>query len=166
MFARRAFPPALPRLISPALPRLILVISLLVLAEGCEPAPAQEAPGQVALEFVNAMRRVHGDVEAGKAVYNLMWQPARKNLEERARRASALSGRELHPGELVVPSWFALHLIPENYDERIDGEWAQVTLVDASGQSSIARLVLEEGKWKVALELPALTAIRSRLSDE
>ncbi len=133
---------------------------------GCEPAPTQEVPGRVALEFVNAMRRVHGDLEAGKAAYNLMWQPARKNLEERARRASALSGRELHPGELIVPSWFALRLIPESYEERIDGEWAQVTLTDASGQSSNARLVLEEGKWKVALELPALSAIRSRIDDE
>jgi hypothetical protein len=149
---------------SPTVPRLILLSSLVIC--GCEPAPTQEVPGRVALEFVSAMRRVHGDVEAGKAAYNLMWQPARKNLEERARRASALSGRELHPGELIVPSWFALRLMPESYEEHIDGEWAQVTVTDAGGQASIARLVLEEGKWKVALELPALSAIRSRVDGE
>ncbi|HXS15624.1 MAG TPA: hypothetical protein VN764_00460 [Polyangiaceae bacterium] len=164
MFARVWPPRQLPRLIALQLGGLVALASLLVL--GCEPAPTQEVPGRVALEFVSAMRRVHGDVEAGKAAYQLMWQPARKNLEERARRASALSGRELHPGELIVPSWFALRLIPESYEERIDGQWAQVTLTDGGGQSSVARLVLEEGKWKVALELPALTAIRSRVDEQ
>lgn len=108
------------------------------------------------------MRRLHGDVGSSKVAYNLMWEPARKNLRERARRASALSGRELHPGELIVPSWFAMRLIPESYEQRIDGAWAQVTLFDAAGQSSVARMVNEDGQWKVALELPPLSPIRSR----
>ena len=132
------------------------------LALGCQKTTGDQAPGAVALNFVGAMRRLHGDVESGKLAYNLMWEPARKNLRERARRASALSGRELHPGELIVPSWFAMRLIPESYEQRIDGSWAQVTLFDAAGQSSIARLVNEEGQWKVALELPPLSPIRSR----
>jgi hypothetical protein len=129
---------------------------------GCDKEPEAERPGVVALGFVSAMRRVHGNPESGKQAYGVLWEPARKNLQERARRASALSGRELHPGELIVPSWFALHLIPERFEERIEGNWAQVTLFDAAGQSSSSRLVLEEGKWKVALELPPLSAIRSR----
>lgn len=135
------------------------------LALSCQKAQGDQAPGAVALSFVSAMRRLHGDVDSAKVAYNLMWEPARKNLRERARRASALSGRELHPGELIVPSWFAMRLIPESYEQRIDGAWAQVTLFDASGHSSIARLVNEEGKWKVALELPPLSPIRSRDSE-
>ncbi len=135
---------------------------LLLSSLACEKETQEEAPGAVALGFVAAMRRVHGDLEASKRAYDYLWEPARKNLKERARRASALSGRELHPGELIVPSWFALHLIPESFEQRIDGKWAQVIIFDAAGESSTARLVEEEGKWKVALELPPLSPIRVR----
>ncbi len=141
-----------------------LLVALLNL--GCEKESRDEAPGAVAMDFVRAMRRVHGHVDAARQAYDFLWEPARKNLKERARRASALSGRELHPGELIVPSWFALHLIPERYEQRIDGGWAQVNLIDAAGQSSTARLVNEEGKWKIALELPPLSPIRSRGASE
>lgn len=143
---------------------VFLLLSLAAL--GCEKEPEDIAPGAVALNFVQAMRRVHGDVEAARRAYEFLWEPARKNLQERARRASALSGRELHPGELIVPSWFALHLIPERYEQQIEGSWAQVTLFDAAGQSRTARLVQEEGQWKVALELPPLSPIRSREASE
>lgn len=146
------------------LERMVCTGALGLLA--CQSAPQDEGPGRVAWEFVMAMRRVHGDLEEGKTAYNMMWEPARKNLQERARRASALSGRELHPSEVIVPSWFALHLIPESYEERVDGNWAHVTLLDPAGHSSTARLVVEEGKWKVALELPPLAAIRSRIEEQ
>lgn len=108
------------------------------------------------------MRQVHGDSEAGERVVSLIWKPARTNLKERARRASALSGRELSEGEMLAPSWFALRLAPERTAERIDGEWAEVTLFGRTGEQAVARCVREEGAWKVALELPPLAPIRHR----
>ncbi len=117
-------------------------------------------PAVVVSEWIAKMRQVHGDEQAGRDVVGLLWKPARDNLKERARRASALSGRELSPGELIAPSWFALHLVPERTEQRIDGEWAEVTLTSAAGESVKARCIQEEGDWKVALELPPLAPIR------
>jgi len=128
----------------------------------CEKEEAASGPEDVMAEFVAKMRQVHGSTEAGERAFDLMWKPARDNLRERARRASALSGRELAPGELVVPSWFALYVQPDHMDARIDGEWAEVTVFDSAGKSVVTRCKLEEDGWKVALELPPLAAIRHR----
>jgi hypothetical protein len=125
-----------------------------------------EGPAEVLKQFILAMRGVHGESEAGQAVVELLWSPAVSNLEERARRASALSGRELLPGELIVPSWFALHLSPDRLDVRLDGDWAEVTVSDSSGASIQTRCKKEEGGWKVALELPPLAPIRAREEGE
>lgn len=114
------------------------------------------------IEFVSSMRRVHGDALTADAVVDLLWEPARENLKERARRASALSGRELSPGEMIVPSWFALHLSPERVLARMDDDWAEVTVIGSSEESIQLRCVQEEGKWRVALELPPLAPIRHR----
>lgn len=128
----------------------------------CQKEEAPLGPSGVVAAWISQMRQVHGEDAAGKEVVELLWKPARENLRERARRASALSGRELSPGELIAPSWFALHLIPETTEERIDGSWAEVTLTSASGEQVKARCIQEEGDWKVALELPPLAPIRKR----
>lgn len=133
---------------------------------GCKKQQNPQGPAAVVLEFVDAMRQVHGGAAAGRRVLDLVWKPARANLKERARRASALSSRELLEGELITPSWFALRFVPEKTQERIDGEWAEVILMGRSGQQAVARCVQEEGKWKVALELPPLAPIRQRVEPD
>lgn len=112
------------------------------------------------------MRRAHGDPADGERVVELIWEPARANLKERARRASALSGRVLLPGEMIVPSWFALHLSPERIESRRDGDWAEVTVHGAGNESAQMRCVLEDGNWRVVLELPPLAPIRHRDESE
>jgi hypothetical protein len=133
---------------------------------GCGREAEATGPDDVVREFVASMRRVHGDVASGEAVVRLLWEPARDNLKERARRASALSGRELSSGEMLVPSWFALHVSPERVDVREDGDWAEVT-VSGPGQDPVQmRCIKESGVWKVALELPPLAPIRQRDAEQ
>jgi hypothetical protein len=133
---------------------------------GCQKEATPSGPGDVLMNFVRQMRQVHGQAQDADQVVDLIWERARDNLKERARRASALSGRELSSGELIVPSWFALHLVPERAEARIDGDWAEVTLFGASGDTVQARCILEEDGWKVALELPPLAPIRMREGGE
>ena len=123
-------------------------------------------PDDVVLEFVASMRRVHGDLAAGDAVAELLWEPARENLKERARRASALSGRELSSGEMIVPSWFALHVVSERVEVREDGDWAEVTGYGSGKDPIQMRCIKESGEWKVALELPPLAPIRQREAEQ
>jgi hypothetical protein len=93
-----------------------------------------------------------------------MDQSSRENLAERARRASALSGRQVTPGEMLAPSFFSMHLSPASTEVHRTGESADVTILGRDGRRVVVRSVLEEGHWKVALELPALSPIRQRES--
>jgi len=138
----------------------VAVAALLLCA--CQEEAESKGPDAVLMEWISAMRQVHGEESAGSRVVELLWKPARDNLKERARRASALSGRELSYGEVLAPSWFALHIIPERSEVRIDGDWAEVTLISESGERSQARCRREDDEWRVALELPPLAPIRQR----
>ncbi|HSC86534.1 MAG TPA: hypothetical protein VLC09_04660 [Polyangiaceae bacterium] len=122
-------------------------------------------PAERLQEFVQIMSNVHGDPAQGARAVQLLWKPARDNLSERARRASALSGRTVTPGEMIAPSWFALHLVADRYESRIDGDWAEVTSIARDGSRVKSRLVREDGVWRVALELPSPSPIRQRVDE-
>jgi hypothetical protein len=136
-------------------------LALLGVTPACKSKPAPETPETVIREFLDAMQKNHGDPKVAEQIYRLLWQPARKNLEERARRASALSGRPVHPSEMIVPSWFTLRTTDGPIRTRIEPPWAEVTFGDGPNATR-ARLMLEEGHYRVALELPAPAPIRSR----
>jgi len=141
----------------------IVLPLLLLLGLGCEERPAPRGPDVVVQEFLLALRRAHGHPEAGAKLVELLWKPARDNLTERAARASALSGRELGPGEMIAPSWLSLSLMPDHFEWRRDGDWAEVRVTSADGRSMSTRCALENGDWRVVLELPALPPIRQRI---
>ncbi len=114
--------------------------------------------------FIHAMQSVHGDRKRGAEAVALLWQPAQKNLAERARRATAAIGSEVQPGEMLAPSWFSLQVTPRSFSARVDGDWAEVTVRGSSRDEVYGvRCVREKGAWRVALELPPLPPIRKRL---
>lgn len=146
--------------------RSIVVVLVLSVLLACEDKPVvegpQDGPQRIVRELVQRLRRVHGSASAGEQVVELLWKPARENLAERANRASAVSGRELSPGEMLAPSWLSFYLVPEQFEWRRQGNWAEVKAIAADGRSATVRCVLEEGEWKVVLELPPLPPIRQR----
>src|SRR5262245_53551758 len=115
-----AFPPF--RQVLPAL------VVLGALALGCEREAVDARPEQVVEEFVQRMQRVHGDPKAARQAYELLWVEARRNLAERAKRASAVAGREMAPEEMLAPSRFSLKVTPKHYSATVDGDWALVTV--------------------------------------
>lgn len=131
---------------------------------GCEEERAVDGPEQVVKKLVEIMQGVHGDRARGEAAVALLWEPARENLSERARRASAASGHPVHPGEMLAPSWFSLQFQPRSWSTRIDGSWAEVIARgdDPSHGQFRIRCVKEDDAWRVALELPPLAPIRKR----
>lgn len=131
---------------------------------GCEREQVDSTPERVVEEFVARMRRVHGDPKAARAAYELLWNEARSNLAERAKRTSAVAGREVAPEEMIAPSRFSLRIQPTRYTATIDGDWA---LVKVSGDGPHSpeyhvRCVREDGRWRVVLELPPLAPIQRR----
>lgn len=110
------------------------------------------------------MQRVHGDPRAARLAYELLWVDARRNLAERAKRASAVAGREIAPEEMIAPSHFSLAYRPKKITARTDGDWSEVTITGeaAATQRHTVKCVREDGRWRVVLELPPLSPIQRR----
>ena len=130
---------------------------------GCEEEASEGEPDRVVAELIQRMQRVHGERKAARAAYDLLWSDARRNLAERAKRASDVAGREIAPEEMLPPSRFSLHHKPRHFDMRIDGDWAEVAVTGEDGAVDRVKCVREDGKWRVVLELPPLPPIEHRL---
>jgi hypothetical protein len=130
---------------------------------GCQEEASDGEPERVVSEFIQRMQRVHGERKAARAAYDLLWSDARRNLAERAKRASDVAGREIAPEEMLPPSRFSLHHKPRHFEMRIDGDWAEVAVTGEDGAVDRVKCVREDGKWRVVLELPPLPPIERRL---
>jgi hypothetical protein len=130
---------------------------------GCAPPQADASPAQVVQAFAERMRAVHGDPAKAQLAVDLVWQGARENLEERARRATAAAGQPVSPGEMLVPSMFALAFEPRTFTAEVRGDYARVTVLGRSStEFAEVHCVREKGHWHVILELPALPPIQLR----
>lgn len=146
----------------PSRRRCLALLCASLLVAGCEEDAADGEPDRLVAELIARMQRVHGDRKAARAAYDLLWSDARRNLAERAKRASDVAGREIAPEEMLPPSRFALHRKPRHYDVRVDGDWAEVSITSEGGVVDRVKCVREDGKWRVVLELPPLPPIERR----
>ena len=140
----------------------LLALSLFPLS--CEAEAKDSTPERVVQEFMDRMQRVHGDPRAARLAYELLWVDARRNLAERAKRASAVAGREIAPEEMLAPSHFSLAYRPKKLSARTDLDWAEVTVTGEPNatQPHVVKCVREDGRWRVVLELPPLPPIQRR----
>ena len=130
---------------------------------GCTRQTSDDTPERAVQEFVDRMQRVHGDASRSKAAYELLAAPARANLQERAKRASAASGRSVTPEEMLAPSRFFLSFQPRSWSTERGPDWAVVTAEgEAPSQRKQIRCVQEQGHWKVMIDLPELPPLERR----
>jgi hypothetical protein len=152
-----------PRALVHAIRSLLLAIAL-IHGAACEREAVDDRPEQVVEEFISRMQRVHGETPAARGAYELLWSEARKNLAERAKRASAVAGREVSPEEMLAPSRFSLAFKPKTYAARVEGNWAEVVATgDSPKQKKTIKCVREENRWRVVLEMPLLPPIQQRV---
>lgn len=141
---------------------LVLVVCMQLLA--CHRESVDEDPERLVREFIARMQRVHGDPKNARAVFELLWSPAQKNLTERASRASALAGRKVAPEEMIAPTRFTLRFEPKRISSSETGDRAIVVVQGESPQRETheIRCVREEGRWRVVLDFPVLPPIQKR----
>ena len=129
----------------------------------CAQRSEGDSPERAAQEFIDRMQRVHGDVQKSKAAYDLLASEAQANLAERAQRASATIGRVVLPEEMLAPSRFYLSFPPRSWSTEQGAGWAIVTVEGESPhERHQIRCVLENGRWKVVVDLPELPPIERR----
>lgn len=135
-----------------------------MLAAGCGRQQPDDTPEGVIRAWTDMMQRAHTDPTAALAAYDLLSRSARENLQERARRATAATGRAMPPEEMLVPSRFAKRFEPRQVKARIAGDRAvvEVTGVDPATEHASVPCVREDGRWRVDLVLPPLPEIEKR----
>jgi hypothetical protein len=146
-------------------PWLVATAFSALLGLGCrsDPVGVDASPEAIVEEFVLRMQRVHGDPKNAREAYDLLWSEAKHGLAERAKRASAVVGREVAPEAMIAPTHFSLGFVPKRYAARVDGDWAIVTAIgEAPSQRRDLKCVREDGRWRVVLVLPQLPPIQRR----
>lgn len=140
----------------------VLLVCLTLLA--CRRESVDEDPERLVREFIARMQRVHGDAKNARAVFELLWSPAQKNLTERASRASALAGRKVAPEEMIAPTRFTLRFEPKRISSNQNGDRAIVVVQGDPPQRETreVRCVREDGRWRVVLDFPVLPPIQKR----
>ena len=129
----------------------------------CSPSPVGSTPVEVVSAFVERMQAVHGDPQRGRLAFELLAKDARENLAERARRATAASGRQVNPEEMLVPSAFGLAFVPRSLTPEIRGDYARVTILGpAPLERAEVHCVRENGNWRVQVDFPASPPIQAR----
>jgi hypothetical protein len=140
-----------------------VVLGLSLAFSGCKNDVVDAGPEAIVEEFIARMQRVHGDPKAGREAYDLIWSEGQRGLIERAKRASAVAGREVAPPTMIAPTRFSLAFTPKRYSARVDGDWAIVTVTgEDPSQRHEMKCVKEDGHWRVALVIPSLSPIQKR----
>lgn len=142
---------------------ILFAFALASAALGCEPTPPSATPDGAVREYVERVNAFHGREQDAQALYELLSERAKSNLQTRADRYGAASGKKIAPWAMLVPSRTILRFSPQLYRAQIVGKYALVDVVGVSPEAHAqVPCVLEEGRWRVDLVLPELPAIEHR----
>lgn len=145
----------------------LLLFAVSLPAGACAQRPLDATPEGTAREFVDRMRRVHGEPAEARGAFELLSRRARENLAERAARYGAASGKSIAPEAMIVPSRFSLRFEPQRYEPQVSGALAQVTVRgDLPEHEARIMCVLEDGRWRVDMALPSLPPVQQRPGSE
>lgn len=146
--------------------RAALVLALS--AAACGRKPFDATPEGVTREYFERMERVQGDPKDARLVFDILSRQAQTNLSDRARRASAASGKRMGPEQMITPSHWFSRFQPRQWATRAAGSRAVVEVqgLDPETERAEVPCVLEDGRWRIDLALPALPPIEHRPGSE
>ncbi len=142
----------------------MVVTAAMLGSAACRREAVDEDPEQLVKEFIDRVKSVYSDPKMARGAFDFLWSNAQKNLTERAARASALASRKVAPEEMLALTRFSLRFAPQRYSASIQGDVAVVTIQGDSHSKDRAdvRCVREQGRWRIAVDLPPLPPIQRR----
>lgn len=142
--------------------RRLLVLLCLVLAACSRKAPDGTPEGALR-EWLDHMEASVDDPREAHAAYALLGPQARKNLEDRAERASRVQGRRVDPEDMLATGRFGLRFRPQSMRATITGDDASVEVVGDDPTERAVVLCHKEGDaWRVEPVLPPLVELPRR----
>ncbi len=130
---------------------------------GCEGSQPRDTPDGAVRELFSRLRGFRGADNDARALFELLSERARTNLEARAKRYGAASGKQIEPWAMLVPSRMLPRFQPQSYKAQIVGKYAMVDITGVSAdEHAQVPCVLEDGVWRVDLVLPELPAAQKR----
>ncbi len=123
----------------------------------CQRAPDATPEGALDL-FLRACHDAPHDPDAAAHAYALLAPAARRVLEDRARRATGITGKPVTPEQMLVPAWSPLRFDVAKMDTVFAGDKAHA-FVDVRGpdpatQQARVPMELEGPGWRVAIAIP------------
>jgi len=134
---------------------------LLALAlAACQRARPEEQPDTAVRELLENLRGPALDQTRTKAIYGLLSNRARANLQARAARYTDASGKTIGPEAMLAPP-SALAFEARRFRVlRRDDTTADVEVAGLlPGERAVLRCVKEDGTWRVDLSLPPPPAV-------
>ena len=140
----------------------IPIAASLLLASCTRTTPDATPDGALRL-FLDRMEVATDDPRAMADAYDLLGKGAKKNLEERAERASLVEGKRIAPREMLASGYFGLRFRPKSMAVHVDGETATIAVTGSDPQERAEVTCVKEGLvWRVEPELPALSLQQHR----
>ncbi len=134
----------------------------LVLVACSRGAPDGTPDGALRL-FLDRMEVATDDSRAMGEAYELLGKSAKKNLEERAERASLVEGRRIAPKDMLATGYFGLRFRPKTMTVHQEGDMATVAVTGSDPQDRAEVVCVKEGvAWRIEPDLPPLSLQQHR----
>lgn len=147
--------------------RGVAVLALVLAVSACEARRQDATPEGAVRELCDRLDRMSGDPTTSAAVFEMLSKSTRENLEARARRYGAASGKNIAPAAMLAPSSLVERWRARELRSTIVGAHALVEVQGlAEGQRTEIRCVYEEGGWRVVVDLPPLPEVRQSPREE
>lgn len=138
-------------------PSLAVPIAI-VATVGCRSRAPDATPEGAFDEFLAACESASVDPKASARAFALLAPSVRQALEERARRASSITGKAATPEQMLVPAWTPIRFEISKTTTTLDATGTKATLdvygVDPTTQHVKVPMVREGESWRVSVVLP------------
>lgn len=130
----------------------------------CSSQRVDDKPDTVVRELVEHLRGPVADPARLKSAYALLSKGAQENLQTRAERYTAASGKAIAPEAMLAPPGTSLPFEPRSYRVvRADAASADVEISGLVEEERVVVHCVREGNaWRVELSLPPLAPMQFR----